>query len=57
MNEALFEFHITAIEENLPITFIDIMDGNHAFDYYKDQEISRIIKDTLEFLKFYLPVK
>jgi hypothetical protein len=58
INEALSVFYEKAIEQNLPVTLINYPDGYHTFDYNNDNETTRmIIKNTLEFWKFYLHVK
>jgi alpha-beta hydrolase superfamily lysophospholipase len=54
-NESLTGFVDKAINLNLPITVINYANGVHGFDVYADNETTReIIKNTLEFLKFYL---
>ena len=54
-NESLTGFVDKAINQNLPITVINYANGVHAFDLNTDNETTRqIIKNTLEFWKFYL---
>jgi hypothetical protein len=58
LNLALSAFYEKAIEQNLPVTLINYPDGYHAFEFNNDNETTRmIIKNTLEFWKFYLNVK
>ncbi len=54
-NESLTSFVNEAIVQNIPITLMIHSDGVHAFDINTDNESTRqIIKNTLEFWKFYL---
>ena len=54
-NESLTSFVSEAIVQNIPITLIIHSEGVHAFDINTDNESTRqIIKNTLEFWKFYL---
>lgn len=54
-NESLKSFIENAIVQNVPITLMVHSDGVHAFDIYTDNESTKqIIKNTLEFWKFYL---
>ena len=54
-NESLTSFVEKAIVQNVPITLMIHSNGIHAFDIYTDNESTRqIIKNTLEFWKFYL---
>lgn len=54
-NESLTSFVSEAIVQNIPITLMIHSDGVHAFDINTDNESTRqIIKNTLEFWKFYL---
>jgi len=54
-NESLTGFVSEAIVQNIPITLIIHSEGVHAFDINTDNESTRqIIKNTLEFWKFYL---
>jgi acylaminoacyl-peptidase len=54
-NESLTSFVGKAIVQNVPITLMIHSDGVHGFDIYTDNESTRqIIKNTLEFWKFYL---
>lgn len=55
LTESLKSFVSEAIVQNIPITLIIHSDGIHAFDLYTANESTReIIKNTLEFWKFYL---
>jgi acetyl esterase/lipase len=54
-NESLTSFVEKAIVQNVPITLMIHSNGVHGFDIYTDNESTRqIIKNTLEFWKFYL---
>jgi dienelactone hydrolase len=54
-NESLTSFVEKAIIQNIPITLMIHSNGVHGFDIYTDNESTRqIIKNTLEFWKFYL---
>ena len=54
-NESLTNFVEKAIIQNVPITLMIHSNGVHGFDIYTDNESTRqIIKNTLEFWKFYL---
>jgi dienelactone hydrolase len=54
-NESLTSFVEKAIVQNIPITLMIHSNGVHGFDIYTDNESTRqIIKNTLEFWKFYL---
>jgi dienelactone hydrolase len=54
-NESLTSFIENAIVQNIPITLVIHSEGVHAFDINTDNESTRqIIKNTLEFWKFYL---
>jgi hypothetical protein len=54
-NESLTGFIAKAIVQNVPVTLMIHPDGVHGFDIYTDNESTRqIIKNTLEFWKFYL---
>lgn len=53
--ESLSGFIDKAINQNLPITWINYSNGLHGFDAYNDNETTRqIINNTLEFWKFHL---
>lgn len=55
LTESLTSFVSEAIVQNIPITLIIHSDGIHAFDLYTDNERTRqIIRNTLEFWKYYL---
>jgi len=55
LTESLTSFVEKAIVQNLPVTLMIHSDGIHAFDLYTDNDTTRqIIKNTLEFWKFYL---
>lgn len=55
LNESIDEFVQLAIDENVPITFMNHPEGLHGFDILNDDERSReIIRATLEFLKTHL---
>jgi hypothetical protein len=55
LNQSITSFHEKALNQNLPITFINYPDGVHGCDTYTDNETTRqIIRNTLEFWKFYL---
>lgn len=54
-DESLTGFLDKAINQKLPFTLIHYATGIHGFDVYADDaEIREIIKNTLEFWKFYL---
>ena len=54
-NESLTGFVEKAIVQNIPISLMIHSDGVHGFDIYTDNESTRqIIKNTLEFWKYYL---
>lgn len=55
LTESLTSFVSEAVVKNIPITLIIHSEGVHAFDINTDNESTRqIIKNTLEFWKFYL---
>lgn len=54
-DESLTSFLDKAINQKVPFTLIHYAKGIHGFDVYADDEtIREIIKNTLEFWKFYL---
>ena len=54
-DESLTGFLDKAISQKVPFTLIHYATGIHGFDVYADDpEIREIIKNTLEFWKFYL---
>jgi hypothetical protein len=55
INQTLDHFVSQAISSNVPLTLINFTEGQHAFDVYDDNDISRdIIEQTLKFMKFHL---
>ncbi len=55
INQTLANFYDKALNQDLAITLINYQNGVHGFDAALDNETTRqIIKNTLEFWKFYL---
>ena len=55
INQTLASFYDKALNQDLSITLINYQNGVHGFDAALDNETTRqIIKNTLEFWKFYL---
>lgn len=55
LNETIDYFLNEAIARNLPITFVNYSEGQHAFDILDDTETShKIIKQTLGFMQTHL---
>jgi hypothetical protein len=55
---SLLNFYNNAINQNLPVTLINYPNGQHGFDFLNDNDTTEmIIKNTLDFWKFYLNIK
>jgi hypothetical protein len=55
MNASIDSFIRQALQENLPITFVNHAEGPHAFDLFDDSRTSRdILRQTLLFLRQHL---
>jgi hypothetical protein len=55
LNNTIDQFISKAVSQNLQINFINYAKGQHGFDAYDDNDLSReIIKKTIDFWKFYL---
>ena len=58
VTHSLLNFYNNAINQNLPVTLINYPNGLHGFDFYNDNDTTRmIIKSTLDFWKFNLKIK
>jgi tetratricopeptide (TPR) repeat protein len=54
-NAAIDNFAREALAEEVPLTLVSYVDGQHAFDIFDDNDQTReIIKQTLNFMKFHL---
>jgi hypothetical protein len=55
LNETLDRFLGKALTRNLPVTFVNHPEAQHAFDLFHDSETSReIIRQILTFMRFHL---
>jgi predicted peptidase len=55
LNSTIDHFISKAVSQNLQINFINYQEGQHGFDGYDDNDLSReIIKKTIDFWKFHL---
>lgn len=55
LNSTIDHFISKAVNQNLKINFINYSEGQHGFDAYDDNDLSReILKKTIDFWKFYL---
>jgi hypothetical protein len=55
MTASIDTFIRHSLVENLPITFVNHAEGQHAFDLFDDSETSRdIVRQTLRFLQEHL---
>jgi tetratricopeptide (TPR) repeat protein len=55
LNAGIDNFVREALAEDVPLTFVSYVEGQHAFDLLDDNDQSReIIKQTLAFMKFHL---
>ncbi|HZB46749.1 MAG TPA: tetratricopeptide repeat protein, partial [Pyrinomonadaceae bacterium] len=55
LNGSIDVFMKAAVEEEVPVTFVNYVGGQHAFDLLDDTERTReIIRQTIDFLKFNL---
>ena len=55
LNAGIDNFVREAMTEDVPLTFVSYVEGQHAFDLFDDNDQSReIIKQTLSFMKFHL---
>ena len=55
MNASIDSFIRQGLKENLPITFVNHAEGQHAFDLFDDSRTSRdILRQTLRFLQQHL---
>ncbi len=55
LNSGIDNFTRAAITEDVPLTLVNYVNGQHAFDLVDDTDESReVIKQTLSFIKFHL---
>lgn len=55
MNQSIDVFMRAALEDDVPVTFVNYVEGQHAFDLVDDTERSRdVVRQTIEFLRFNL---
>lgn len=55
LNRSIDAFVAASLADEVPITFVNYVDGQHAFDVVDDTERTReVVKQTLEFLRFNL---
>jgi len=58
VNESLDAFLASALNRNLPVTFVNHATGPHAFDLFDDSETTReVIRQILAFMRHHLLVQ